>query len=118
MDGTNTLLSQNQVRHLNWPDWRMLKDNRRRMTVKEFGAERSRINSIRKNDILPREIREIADKEIVQAVPRDSSYIRTVKRCAITSRPRGVVIRWRLSRIVFRHLADYNKLAGVIRARW
>ena len=58
---------------------------------------------------------EIADQEVA-ALPRDSNYIRVRHRCALTSRPRGVVFKWRLSRIVWRHLADYNKLAGVQRA--
>lgn len=33
-------------------------------------------------------------------------------------RPRGIVKEWRMSRIVWRHLADYNKLSGVQRAMW
>ncbi|XP_049800620.1 28S ribosomal protein S14, mitochondrial [Schistocerca serialis cubense] len=95
----------------------MIRDVKRRQCVKEHAVERLRINSLRKNDILPVEIREIADKEIA-AFPRDSSKVRLVNRCAVTSRPRGVVQRWRLSRIVWRHLADYNKLSGVQRAMW
>jgi len=62
-------------------------------------------------------IQEIAHQEVA-ALPRDSNYIRVRHRCALTSRPRGVVFKWRLSRIVWRHLADYNKLAGVQRAMW
>jgi len=62
-------------------------------------------------------IQEIADQEVA-ALPRDSNYIRVRHRCALTSRPRGVVFKWRLSRIVWRHLADYNKFAGVQRAMW
>lgn len=62
-------------------------------------------------------IQEIADQEVA-ALPRDSNYIRVRHRCALTSRPRGVVFKWRLSRIVWRHLVDYNKLAGVQRAMW
>ena len=60
---------------------------------------------------------EIADKEIAD-LPRDSTRFRLVDRCAITSRPRGVQQRWRVSRIIWRHLADYNKLSGVTRAWW
>ncbi|PNF29362.1 28S ribosomal protein S14, mitochondrial [Cryptotermes secundus] len=109
--------SQGQQIRNKYADWRMMKDVKRRKTVKEFGAERMRINSLRKNDILPQELREVADQEVA-ALPRDSNYIRVRHRCAITSRPRGVVFKWRLSRIVWRHLADYNKLAGVQRAIW
>lgn len=95
----------------------MIRDVKRRKVVTEMAPERLRINSLRRNDILPIELRQIADQEIA-AMPMDSIIRRTHKRCVITSRPRGVVFRWRLSRIVFRHLADYNKLAGVQRAMW
>lgn len=61
--------------------------------------------------------KEIAHQDI-NALPRDSSIVRIRSRCAVTSRPRGVVYRWRLSRIVWRQLADYNKLSGVQRAMW
>nr|CAG4652369.1 EOG090X0MNX [Triops cancriformis] len=100
-----------------WADWRMMRDVKRRQCVFENAPTRLRINSLRKNDILPIEIREIADKEIA-AMPRNSSRVNVVNRCALTSRPRGNVRRWRLSRIVWRSLADYNKLSAVQRAMW
>ncbi|XP_055843857.1 28S ribosomal protein S14, mitochondrial [Episyrphus balteatus] len=100
-----------------YTDWRMIKDVKRRKLVCEHAVDRLRVNALRKNDILPAEIREIADAEIA-AFPRDSSLVRCRERCAFTSRPRGVVHRYRLSRIVWRHLADYNKLSGVQRAMW
>lgn len=62
-------------------------------------------------------LQELADKEIA-ALPRDSCPVRIRNRCVMTSRPRGVKRRWRLSRIVFRHLADHNQMSGIIRARW
>lgn len=95
----------------------MIRDVKRRKMVTEYAPLRLRLNSLRKNDILPRELREITDAEI-HALPRDSAWRRLQNRCVITSRPRGVVCRWRLSRIMFRHLADYNKLAGIQRAMW
>lgn len=98
-------------------NWHMLKDYKRRCVVQTQAIDRMRINSIRKNDILPVEIREIADTEIAQ-LPRDSMYTRVVFRCAVTSRSRGVYMKYHLSRFIFRHLADYNKLAGVQRAMW
>lgn len=95
----------------------MIKDVKRRKCVAEYSNERLRINALRKNDILPIELRETADITISK-LPRDSSLVRVRERCALTSRPRGVVHKYRLSRIVWRHLADYNKLAGVQRAIW
>ncbi|KAJ8951836.1 hypothetical protein NQ318_019811 [Aromia moschata] len=100
-----------------WVNRWMIRDVKRRKMVTELAPTRLRINSLRKNDILPPELREMADAEI-HALPRDSAWRRLTDRCVITSRPRGTVYRWRLSRIVFRHLSDYNKLAGVQRAMW
>ncbi|CAG5036431.1 unnamed protein product [Parnassius apollo] len=105
-----------QVRN-KWANWLMIRDvKRRRMSAENF-LERTRINAMRRNDVLPIEIRELADKEInkfeMNAIP-----LRINNRCVITSRPRGIVKEWRMSRIVWRHLADYNKLSGVQRAMW
>ncbi|XP_044295183.1 28S ribosomal protein S14, mitochondrial [Varanus komodoensis] len=98
-------------------DWRMLRDVKRRKMAFEYADQRLRLNCIRKNTILPKELQEVADKEIA-ALPRDSCPVRIHNRCVLTSRPRGVVRRWRLSRIAFRHLADHAQLSGVQRAMW
>lgn len=108
---------QNQQIRMKWANAHMKKDHRKRQTVKAENITRLRINALRKNTILPHEIREVADVEI-HALNRDSSMVALVSRCAVTSRPRGNVLRWRLSRFIFRHLADYNKLSGVQRAMW
>ncbi|XP_063283345.1 small ribosomal subunit protein uS14m [Pelobates fuscus] len=106
----------NQVRSY-YADWRMFRDVKRRKMAYEYADERLRINALRKNIILPKELREVADKEIA-ALPRDSCPVRIRNRCVLTSRPRGVKKRWRLSRIVFRHLADHNQMSGIQRAMW
>lgn len=95
----------------------MIRDVKRRNMLTEYAPMRLRVNSLRKNDVLPPEIRQQADEQIA-SFPLDSTPLRIKKRCAITSRPRGTVHRWRVSRIIFRHLADYNKLSGVQRAMW
>ncbi|KAM9845494.1 small ribosomal subunit protein uS14m [Aulostomus maculatus] len=98
-------------------DWRMLRDVKRRKLAFEYADERLRINALRKNLILPKELRDQASIDIA-ALPRDSCPVRIRNRCVLTSRPRGVKRRWRLSRIVFRHIADHNQISGVMRARW
>ncbi|PIK39431.1 putative 28S ribosomal protein S14, mitochondrial-like [Apostichopus japonicus] len=113
----------------------MRRDAIRRQMVKDKAIERVRLNCIRKNTILPDEIRvcylqsfsyslcsdiamlQIADIEIA-AQPRDSNYVRVRDRCALTSRPRSVIPRWRLSRIMFRAIADASNMSGVKRASW
>lgn len=47
-----------------------------------------------------------------------SSILYKNNRCAVTGRARGGLRRWRVSRFVFRHMADYNMLPGVTRAMW
>nr|SVE74605.1 EOG090X0MNX [Daphnia barbata] len=113
----NNSLKLDQPIRNNWTDWRMMKDNRRRKLLVQHAPERLRMKALRKNDVLPGEITEIGRKMLAE-LPRDSNITRVRNRCAITSRPRGVVTRWRLSRIVWRSLADYNKLSGVQRAIW
>ncbi|XP_050720814.1 28S ribosomal protein S14, mitochondrial-like [Eriocheir sinensis] len=100
-----------------YPNWKMIKEVKNRKAVKEFAFQRVNINALRKNNILPPELQELADQEIA-ALPRNSSISQLHKRCMLTSRPRGLVTRWRLSRMVWRHEADYNKLSGIQRAMW
>ena len=100
-----------------YANYMMIRDVNRRKVVKEYARERLLINAMRKNNILPVEIREIAD-EMIQAQPRNAAIKRITFRCVVSSKPRGNVHAYRISRHVFRHLADYNKLAGVQRALW
>lgn len=52
-------------------------------------------------------------------VPRTTSEMQIRGRCIVTSRPRGNVRRFRLSRFIFRDMVDYNgRLAGIQRAMW
>nr|CAG4651530.1 EOG090X0MNX [Simocephalus serrulatus]SVE94661.1 EOG090X0MNX [Simocephalus serrulatus] len=114
---TNNLVKLDQPARSNWTDWRMMKDNRRRKLLVQHQPDRVRMQALKKNDILPVEITEMG-RQMLSELPRDSSILRVRNRCAVTSRPRGIVTRWRLSRIVWRSLADYNKLSGVQRAMW
>lgn len=59
----------------------------------------------------------MCNKEISE-LPRYGCICQIVYRCSITSRGRGTVIPFRLSRIMFKHLADYNYLSGMQKAMW
>uniref|UniRef100_A0A8C0TUP2 28S ribosomal protein S14, mitochondrial n=1 Tax=Canis lupus familiaris TaxID=9615 RepID=A0A8C0TUP2_CANLF len=98
-------------------DWKTLRDVKRRKMAYEYADERLRINALRKNTILPKDLQEVADGETA-ALPRDSCPVRIRNRCVMTSRPRGAKRRWRLSPIVFCHLADHGQLSGVQPAVW
>lgn len=63
----------------------MIRDvKRRRMSAEKF-LERTRVNAMRKNDILPVEIRELADKEI-NKFELNAFPMRINNRCVVTSR--------------------------------
>lgn len=95
----------------------MKRDFLRRKLVERENITRLRINALRKNTILPRELQEVADAEIA-ALPYRSSITHLTNRCAVTSRARGNVLKWRLSRFVFRYLSDHNLMSGIQRAHW
>ncbi|XP_035736731.1 28S ribosomal protein S14, mitochondrial-like [Vespa mandarinia] len=102
----------------NYVGCRMRRDAKRRKLAGEYAEERLRLVAMKRNDILPIEIRDLVEKEIQERIPRQTALRELSFRCVLTSRPRGIVYRWRLSRIMFRDLADYNKLAGIQRAMW
>ncbi|TVQ60321.1 MAG: type Z 30S ribosomal protein S14 [Phycisphaerales bacterium] len=51
-----------------------------------------------------------------QKTPKFSS--RTVRRCELTGRARGVYRKFRISRIVLRELALQGKIPGMRKASW
>lgn len=95
----------------------MYRDAERRKIFVEYAPTRLRLKCLYQNDVLPPELRNVAGEEF-HALPRRSNKVMLTDRCVLTSRPRGNVYRWRLSRIMFRHLADYNKMSGIQRAMW
>lgn len=63
----------------------MIRDVKRRRMNAEHYNDRLRINSLRKTNIIPLELRDIADAEIA-AFPLNSTGMHINNRCAITSR--------------------------------
>lgn len=61
---------------------------------------------------------EEVNQQFDKIIPRQTALRQLTPRCVLTSRGHGVVNRWRLSRIIFRELADYNKLSGIQRSIW
>ncbi|XP_057327280.1 28S ribosomal protein S14, mitochondrial [Microplitis mediator] len=101
-----------------WVNAWMKRDVKRRRANRDYAETRVRLMALKRCTILPKEIRAIADEQMLTKVPRISSVHQLTHRCVLTSRARGVIFPWRLSRFVFRHMADYNKIAGIQRAIW
>ncbi|CAH0392836.1 unnamed protein product [Bemisia tabaci] len=111
-------LIQNQHVRSKWVDSRMRKDARRRDIMEKYGPEKLHLTVLlRAQKILPPELNEIVRGEM-NSLPKNAHSSRICHRCQLTSKGRNVVIRWRLGRMMFRRLADGNRLSGVQRARW
>lgn len=51
-------------------------------------------------------------------LPRDASPTRSHKRCELTGRSRGVLRKFKVSRIMLRELALAGKIPGLKKASW
>ena len=51
-------------------------------------------------------------------LPKSSSHIRVRNRCFKTGRPRGVIRRFKLSRLSFREIALRGEIPGITKASW
>ncbi|XP_039252250.1 small ribosomal subunit protein uS14m-like [Styela clava] len=95
----------------------MQRDARKRAVATFYGPLRHRLMCLKRNRILPDELKDIASEEMVR-LPKDSMHKMVKRRCVVTGRRRGKRKRWRLSRIVFRKIADHGKMSGIERAFW
>lgn len=107
----------NQIRNWGYSDRMTLKDIKRREMLRKFAPERVRLQCLRRNSVLPVAFKR-STSEHLQKYPRQSALLSITNRCAFTSKPGGLMHRWRLSRHVWRDQADYNQLSGVTRASW
>ncbi len=51
-------------------------------------------------------------------LPRDGSAVRLRNRCQLTGRPRGVLRKFKISRLSFREMALMGIIPGVTKASW
>ena len=95
--------------------YRLLKDRRRRILHSLFEPRRNILRSIVENINLTPQLRGQAYRALLQR-PRDASPTRIRNRCVLTNRPRAIVRRFGLSRLIFRKLALEGFLLGVKKA--
>lgn len=93
------------------------KDYIRRHTYKKNEQEALIYKAIVCNRILPLSKRLIAVK-LLDDLPNDSRITRIRNRCLITGRSRGIVKKYKVSRITFRKLVHMGIIPGVRRATW
>lgn len=59
-----------------------------------------------------------AAKAQLNKMPRNSSPVRLRSRCQLTGRSRGVLKKFKLSRLCFREMANSGMIPGVTKASW
>jgi small subunit ribosomal protein S14 len=59
-----------------------------------------------------------AAKMQLNKMPRNSSPVRLRSRCQLTGRSRGVLKKFKLSRLCFREMANNGLIPGVFKASW
>ena len=85
--------------------------------VEKYAALRAGLKALIKNPATSYEDREAAVAKL-DNLPKSSSRIRIRNRCFITGRPRGVISRFKLSRLSFREMALKGEIPGVTKASW
>ena len=85
--------------------------------VNKYASQRAELKGLIKNpNTSPNDKKEAVAK--LDKLPRSSSPIRIRTRCFKTGRPRAVIKRFNLSRIVFREMALRGEIPGITKASW
>ena len=93
------------------------RQKKREAMVKLAWEKRQELKKKIRSLTLPEEER-FAAKIALNKMPRDGSPIRLRNRCLLTGRPRGVLSKFKVSRLCFRELASNGMIPGVTKASW
>jgi small subunit ribosomal protein S14 len=96
---------------------KIVREHRLKKTVEKYASRRSELKAIIKNQKTPPEDKKVAVAQL-DSLPKSSSRIRIRTRCFKTGRPRAVLKRFNLSRIVFREMALKGEIPGITKASW
>lgn len=96
---------------------KIVKNNRRREQALRHRPKRKELREKAIDPNLSPEEREAARKKL-QAMPRNGSMTRVVRRCQISGRPKAVYRKFLLSRIVLREMAHQGLIPGMRKASW
>lgn len=111
-------LDWSQPESLKYTDWPMFKDLKRRHLVSLNYPTRISLLTMFRSPLLPQALRDQALHDLRFNLPKTSTWARLVNRCVITSRKRGRIQKYWVSRFIFRQNADHNRLSGVIKSKW
>jgi small subunit ribosomal protein S14 len=80
--------------------------------------QKKREAMVKKYAELRRKLKKEKNYAALAKLPRDSSPTRSRNRCQITGRSRGVLRRFKISRIMLRELALAGQIPGLKKASW
>lgn len=103
---------------LKWAKWSMLRNVKRRHLLMRYWQYRTNLKNIATCRTLPSVLRDAAFSERISNTPRQSSVNQIHNHCSLTSRSRGIYYKYKLSRMVWRDMADHGLVSGAIRAKW
>jgi ribosomal protein S14 len=92
-------------------------DKRKRQLYKKYELKRLICKTFLLNKNLPDELRKKRLQELSN-LSRNSSITRIRNHCILTGRTKGILRKFKLSRISFRELASEGSLMGVFKCSW
>lgn len=96
---------------------KIAKNLKRKKLVAKYAERRAALVAISKDPNASLDEKFEAQAALAK-LPRDSSAVRVVNRCALTGRPRAYYRKFGLSRIALREEALKGNLPGVVKASW
>ena len=96
---------------------KIVREKKLQEKVYKYAKLRAELKAIISSSVTSNEDREAAVNKL-DKLPKTSSRIRVRNRCFITGRPRGIIGRFKLSRLCFREMALNGEIPGVTKASW
>ncbi len=93
------------------------RQNKREVIVQRNWEKRQALKTKARDMSLTEEERHEA-RTALNKMKRDTSPVRLRNRCKLTGRPRGVLRKFKISRLSFRELALMGGVPGVTKASW
>ena len=89
------------------------------MATKAWVSKQERREAlVKKYADIRRQLKKEKNYAALAKLPRDSSPTRSHLRCQLTGRSRGVLRKFKISRIMLRELAHAGKIPGMRKASW
>ncbi len=89
------------------------------MATKAWTSKQERREElVRRYAEIRRQLKKEKNYAALAKLPRDSSPTRSHNRCQLTGRSRGVLRKFKISRIMLRELALAGKIPGMKKASW